>query len=59
MTELEKLVTEWRDAREAILRVDWGNPENAGPAGNRRLVPHWERLGHAEAALMAHARRLS
>jgi len=54
MTELEKLVTEWRDAREAILRTDWSHP-TVDP--EKRAL--WTRLGDAEAALMAHARRLS
>jgi hypothetical protein len=51
MTELERLVTEWRDARDAILRVDWGDAEN-------RDASLWVSLGNAEAALMAHARSL-
>lgn len=51
MTDLESLVTEWRDAREAILLVNWHDAKIA--------VAHthlWTRLGNAEAALMAHAR---
>lgn len=50
---LETLVIEWRDAREAILRADWSNPVVA-----KANVHLWTRLGHAEAALMAHARAM-
>ena len=53
MTELEKLVTEWRDAREAILRTDWSHP-----TVDPEKLALWTRIGHAEVALMAHARRL-
>jgi hypothetical protein len=48
---LENLVTEWRDAREAILLVQWGDPVVA-----KAHTHLWTRLGHAEAALMSYAR---
>lgn len=52
-TDLEKLVIEWRDAREAILRIDWSKGTT-----NPALLELWERVDHAEAALMAHARTI-
>lgn len=53
MSTLESLVTEWRDAREAILSADWKDPARAGTN-----VLLWDRLANAEDALMAHARTL-
>jgi len=53
MSELEKLVIEWRDAREEILRTDWSQP-TVDPA--RKAL--WTRLGNAEDALMTHARMM-
>ena len=50
---LEKLVIEWRDAREAILSANWSHP-TVDPA-HKAL---WTRLGHAEDALMTHARMM-
>lgn len=54
MPALEALVAEWRDAREAILLINWGDPQVA--KANTHL---WGRLGKAESALMAYARSLS
>jgi hypothetical protein len=50
---LEALVIEWRDAREAILLVNWGDPVVA-----KAHTHLWKRFGNAEATLMAHARKL-
>lgn len=50
-TEALRLLTEWREARRAILDIDWGDASNRRPE-------LWVRLGNAEAALMAFARTL-
>lgn len=48
---IEILVAEWRDARNAIILVDWKDPVVA-----KAHIHLWTRLGHAEAALMHYAR---
>ena len=49
---LEKLVIEWRDAREAILSADWSHTV---ALANKALLA---RLIRAEDTLMAHARMM-
>lgn len=46
MTELEKAVAEWREARKAFFAV------SAVPAKERFPAEVWKRLGHAEHRLM-------
>ncbi len=53
MTDLEKLVIEWRDAREEILPTDWSNSTAIVGCEAR-----CERLVCATDALMAHARAM-
>lgn len=54
MSELERLVIAWRDARREIFQVDWG--ALSGAEGYRLTL--WIKLGEAEAALMKFASTL-
>lgn len=51
--ETNRLLIEWRDAREAFFAADHSSPKDA-----EARKPLFDRLANAETALMAHARGL-